>query len=74
MIRHTLLSVIIIGSLIVPNVALSRDKPAKKGSTVKEVKSMSVNDQTALALSAAPARLAKMLESWSMARTANSLR
>ena len=59
MIRHTLFSLLIIGSLIVPNVALSRDKPAKKGSTVKEVKSMSVNDQTALALSAAPARLAK---------------
>jgi len=59
MIRLTLLSLLIIGSLIVPNTALSREKPAKKGSTVKDVKSMSVKDQTALALSAAPSRIAK---------------
>jgi hypothetical protein len=59
MIRFTLLSVFIISSLIVPNVALSRDKAPKKASTVKEVKSMSVKDQTDLALSAAPARIAK---------------
>jgi hypothetical protein len=59
MIRLTLLSVFLISSLIVPNVALSRDKAPKKGSTVKEVKSMSVKDQTDLALSATPARIAK---------------
>ena len=59
MIRLTLLSVFLISSLIVPNVALSRDKAPKKGSTVKEVKSMSVKDQTDLALSAAPARIVK---------------
>jgi hypothetical protein len=59
MIRLTLLSLLVIGSLLVPNAALSRDKPAKKGSTVKEVKSLSVKDQTALALSAAPAHISK---------------
>jgi hypothetical protein len=59
MIRLTLLSLLVIGSLLIPNAALSRDKPAKKGSTVKEVKSLSVKDQTALALSAAPAHISK---------------
>jgi hypothetical protein len=59
MIRLTLLSLLVIGSLLVPNAALSRHKPAKKGSTVKEVKSLSVKDQTALALSAAPAHISK---------------
>src|SRR5215467_4883817 len=59
MIRLPFLSLLIISSLIVPNTVLSRDKPSKKGSTLLDVKSMSVKDQTALALSAAPARIAK---------------
>jgi len=46
-------------SLFVPAVASAGDKPSLKKSTVKDVKAMSEKDQTALALSAAPARLAK---------------
>lgn len=42
-----------------PAVALSGDKPTKKGSTVKVVKAMSEKDQTALVLSAAPTRISK---------------
>ena len=53
------LSFVIISALLIPAAAFPGDKPAKKGSTVKEVKDMSEKDQTALALSAAPAHLAK---------------
>ncbi|HEU4504073.1 MAG TPA: hypothetical protein VFR79_04535 [Nitrospira sp.] len=52
-------SLVMIGLLLIPTIALSGDKPAKKGSTVKEVKNLSEKDQTALALSAAPAHIAK---------------
>ncbi|HEY6084063.1 MAG TPA: hypothetical protein VIU63_01625 [Nitrospira sp.] len=45
--------------LIIPVAAFSADKPPQKGSTIKEVKNMSEKDQTALALSAAPAHLSK---------------
>jgi hypothetical protein len=44
----------LVGALMIPTAVL-----AKKGSTVKEVKGMSEKDQTALALSAAPAHIAK---------------
>jgi hypothetical protein len=53
------LSFIIIGALLIPAAAFPGDKPAKKGSTVKDVKAMSEKDQTALALSAAPAHITK---------------
>ena len=59
MIRLSVLSLFIACSLILPAMAFSGDKPAKKGSTVKEVKAMSEKNQTALALSAAPARISK---------------
>ena len=53
------LSFLIIGALLIPAAAFPGDNPAKKGSTVKDVKAMSEKDQTALALSAAPAHIAK---------------
>ena len=57
--RFVPFSFVIIGALLIPAVAFPGDKPAKKGSTVKDVKAMSEKDQTALALSAAPAHIAK---------------
>jgi len=57
--RFVPFSFVIIGALLIPAVAFPGDKPAKKGSTVKDVKEMSEKDQTALALSAAPAHIAK---------------
>jgi hypothetical protein len=57
MTRLASLSLFIACSLMIPGAALSAT--AKKGSTVKEVKTMSEKAQTALALSAAPARIAK---------------
>jgi hypothetical protein len=57
--RLAFLTFAITGALLIPAAAFSGDKPAKKGSTVKEVKDMSEKDQTALALSAAPAHIAK---------------
>jgi hypothetical protein len=52
-------SVLIVCSLLIPTVAPAGDKPSGKKSTVKDVKAMSEKDQTALALSAAPARVTK---------------
>jgi hypothetical protein len=52
--RLTALCLVMIGALIVSTAAL-----AKKGVTIKEVKSLSEKEQTALALSAAPAHIAK---------------
>jgi hypothetical protein len=54
MLRLTALCLVMIGALMIPTAAL-----AKKGSTFKEVKSLSEKEQTALALSAAPAHIAK---------------
>jgi hypothetical protein len=59
MTRPALLSLLIACSLITPSVALSGNKPAKKGSTIKDVKAMSEKEQTVLALSAAPAHISK---------------
>ena len=53
------LSLLIACVLVVPTLAPARDKPSGKKSTVKDVKAMSEKDQTALALSAAPARVSK---------------
>ena len=41
MTRPVLLSLLIACSLIMPSVALSGNKPAKKGPTIKDVKAMS---------------------------------
>lgn len=57
--RLVSLSLVMTGLLLLPAVTFSADKPAKKGSTVKEVKNLSEKEQTALALSAAPAHIAK---------------
>lgn len=59
MIRFCAFSLLIACSLLVPAVASAGDKPSHKKSTVKDVKAMSEKDQTALALSAAPARISK---------------
>jgi hypothetical protein len=59
MTRHTLFTILIVSAFIVPTDATAGDKPSAKGSTVKEVKAMSEKEQTALALSAAPAHIAK---------------
>ena len=59
MIRFCAFSLLIACSLLVPAVASAGDKPSAKKSTVKDVKAMSEKDQTALALSAAPARISK---------------
>ncbi len=45
--------------LAMPSVVLAADKSAKKGASVREVKAMSVQEQTALALSAAPSHISK---------------
>lgn len=45
--------------LAMPVVVLAADGPAKKGASVKEVKAMSVQEQTALALSGAPPHISK---------------
>ncbi len=58
MIRH-IFGLAIVCLLIMPITAFSADKSAKKASTPKDVKSLSEKEQTALALSAAPARIAR---------------
>ena len=59
MIRVCAFSLLMACSLLVPAVASAGDKPSAKKSTVKDVKAMSEKDQTALALSAAPAPISK---------------
>ena len=59
MIRACAFSLLMACSLLVPAVASAGDRPSHKKSTVKDVKAMSERDQTALALSAAPARISK---------------
>lgn len=44
---------------LLPGISMAAEKGHKKGATVKEVKTMSEKEQTALALSAAPAHIAK---------------
>lgn len=59
MTRCRVFSLVIACLLLVPALAATADKPSAKKSTVKDVKALSEKDQTALALSAAPARVAK---------------
>ncbi len=59
MTRQVLFAGLILGLLSMPTLAFSGNKPPKKGSTIKEVKMMSEQEQTALALSAAPAHISK---------------
>jgi hypothetical protein len=59
MVQRILFTIFIACSFSLPALTYAGDKPAKKGTTVKEVKAMSEKDQTALALSAAPAHIAK---------------
>ena len=58
MTRFCFFSLLLAYLLLIPAVAPA-GKPSGKHSTVKDVKAMSEKDQTALALSAAPARVAK---------------
>lgn len=56
MTRYILLTILVAGAFIAPTGATAGDKPSKKGAAVK---TMSEKDQAALALSAAPAHIAK---------------
>ena len=57
MAHPVLLIALIAGALIYPAMSVASDKPPRTGSTVKEVKAMPATEQTALALSAAPAHI-----------------
>jgi hypothetical protein len=59
MTQRIMLTILIASFLSMPAITTAGDKPPKKGATVKEVKTMSEKDQTALALSAAPAHISK---------------
>jgi hypothetical protein len=59
MAQHIVLTILVASTLIMPAITTASNMPSKKGATVKEVKAMSEKDQTALALSAAPAHIAK---------------
>lgn len=59
MAQHIVLTILIASTLILPAITSAGDKPSKKGAPVKEVKTMSEKDQTALALSGAPPHIAK---------------
>src|SRR4029078_5552293 len=57
--RYGFLGLLVACIFLLQTIGPPADKPAGKKSTVKDVKAMSEKDQTALALSAAPARGAK---------------
>lgn len=59
MIRIVLLTLVFAVSIASPAALVAADKPSKKGASVKDVKSMPEQQQIALALSAAPAHIAK---------------
>ncbi len=54
-----MLTVAVASALMLPAITSAGDKPSKKGAAIKEVKAMSEQEQTALALSAAPAHISK---------------
>jgi len=56
---HFLVLTVLAAFLVMPGLTMATDKPSKHRSGVKSVKAMSEKDQTALALSAAPAHIAK---------------
>ena len=53
------LTILLASTLLMPSISTAGNKPPKKGATVKEVKTMTEKEQTALALSAAPVHIAK---------------
>jgi hypothetical protein len=59
MAQHIVLTILIASALMMPALASADDKPSKRDAAVKDVKAMSEEDQTALALSAAPSHIAK---------------
>lgn len=59
MARQIALTILIASTLLLPTITTAGDSHLKKGATVKDVKAMSEKDQTALALSAAPAHISK---------------
>lgn len=59
MVQRIVCVALILISLVLPTIAIAGEKSPKKGKTVSDVKTMSEKDQTALALSAAPAFIAK---------------
>lgn len=59
MVYRTLLVLAVFSAAVIPGAAEAGPKATKKASAVKEVKAMSEDEQTALALSAAPSYIAK---------------
>jgi hypothetical protein len=59
MAQYIVLTILVASTLIMPAITIAGDTPSRKGATVKAVKAMSEKDQTALALRAAPAHIAK---------------
>lgn len=57
--KPLLLAGLAVCCLAIPVFAFAADKPARKGTSVKEVKAMSVQEQTVLALSGAPQHISK---------------
>lgn len=56
---HLALTILTAGLLVMPAIATADDKPPIRDPTVKDVRMLSEQDQTAIALSAAPAHIAK---------------
>ncbi len=59
MTQHIVLTILVASTLMLPAITTAGDKPSEHGVAVKAVKTMSEADQTALALSGAPAHIAK---------------
>ena len=59
MTQHIVLTILVASTLMLPAITTAGDKPSEHGTAVKAVKTMSEEDQTALAFSGAPAHIAK---------------
>ncbi len=59
MTQHIVLTILVASTLMLPAITTAGDKPSEHGAAVKAVKTMSEEDQTALAISGAPPHIAK---------------
>jgi len=59
MTQHIVLTILVASTLMLPAITTAGDKPSEHGTAVKAVKTMSEEDQTALAFSGAPAHIAQ---------------
>lgn len=59
MVQHIVLTILVASTLMMPAITTAGDKSSEQGATAKSVKAMSEEEQTALALSGAPAHIAK---------------